>query len=161
MKLDGDDLPVVGIDWFYAYAYAAWAGKRLLSEAEWEKAASWKEDEEMKLSYPWGNEFDPSRCNCSESGLNRLTPVDRYAKAPSPYGVLDLCGNTFEWCAEWHYELSFRRRLVTSPKGPNYGEMRILRGGGWDSDRKAVTTIHRSRAYPLSIFPMVGFRCGK
>jgi len=152
---------VVGIDWFDAFAFAAWAGKRLLTEAEWEKAASWKEDEEAKLLYPWGNDFDSARCNSAESSLGRLTPVTRYEKSPSPSGILDLCGNSWEWCADWHAGLSFRRRLVTNPKGPGYGEMHVLRGGSWDNDRKTVTTVHRSRAYPFSVFPTAGFRCAR
>lgn len=160
-RWSGDDLPVVGIDWFDAYAYAAWAGKRLPYETEWEKAASWKEEEEVKLLYPWGNEFDPARCNSAEGGIGRTTPVDRYAKSPSPYGVLDMCGNVWEWCLEWFYDLPVRRRLVTNPKGPAYGEGHVLRGGSWGDDRRGVTTRQRSRAYPLSSFSTVGFRCVK
>jgi formylglycine-generating enzyme required for sulfatase activity len=160
-KWSGDDLPVVGINWFDAFAYAAWVGKRLPYETEWEKAASWKEDEETKLIYPWGNEFDPARCNCSEAGIGRPTPVDRYSRSPSPYGILDMCGNVWEWCIEWFYEYKYSKRLISNLKGPNYGETHILRGGAWDNDRNGVTTIHRSRAYPLSVFSTVGFRCCK
>ena len=158
-KWSGDDLPVVGIDWFDAYAYAAWAGKRLPYEAEWEKAASWKDEEEVKLLYPWGNEFDPARCNSAEGGIGRTTPVDRYAKGLSPYGALDMCGNAWEWCLEWFSDLTVRKRLITNPKGPAYGEGHVLRGGSWGDDRRGVTTRQRSRAYPLSAFPTVGFRC--
>lgn len=160
-KWSGDNLPVVGIDWFDAYAYATWAGKRLPCEAEWEKAASWKDDEEVKLLYPWGNDFDPARCNSAEGGIGRTTPVDRYAKSPSPYGALDMCGNAWEWCLEWFYDLTLRKRLITNPKGPAFGEGHVLRGGSWGDDRRGVTTRQRSRAYPLSIFPTVGFRCVK
>ena len=151
----GENLPMVGIDWFDAYAYAAWAGKRLPQEPEWEKAASWKEDEETKLLYPWGNTFDPSRCNSGETGIGRSTPVDRFSNNRSPYGVLDMSGNVWEWMMEWFYNYKYTKRLITNPKGPAYGEAHILRGGAWESGRNGVTTIQRSRAFPLSVFPMV------
>ena len=72
-----------------------------------------------------------------------------------------MCGNVWEWCSEWYYEYSFGKRLMSNPKGPKYGETHVLRGGAWDNDRNGVTTIRRSRGFPLSTYAVAGLRCCK
>lgn len=106
------DHPVVGVSYYEAEAYAKWAGKRLPTEQEWEKAARG----EGGRQYPWGEEFDKDRCNSSESGLRHSTPVTQYPDGVSPYGCYDMAGNVWEWCAIWYDE--------------SLG-LRVVRGGSW------------------------------
>jgi|GEM_PF-2220291 len=94
-SLNAPDQPVVGVDWYDAYAYAAWAGLRLPTAEEWERSAR----ADTRNLYPWGNEFDPSRCVCVEAGASRPAPVSSYAQGDSPFGVRHLCGNAMEWVA--------------------------------------------------------------
>ena len=106
------DHPVVGVSYWEAEAYAIWAGRRLPTEQEWEKAARGEDGRQ----YPWGEEFDKTRCNSHESGIGHTTPVTQYPKGVSPYGCHDLAGNVWEWCVDWYYEK---------------GGQRVIRGGSW------------------------------
>ncbi|WP_411145827.1 SUMF1/EgtB/PvdO family nonheme iron enzyme [Streptomyces sp. x-80] len=89
------DHPVVFVTWHDATAYATWAGKELPSAQQWEKAARGVRGD----TYPWGNNRTPAKCNSRESGIGSTTPVSRYHSGVSPYGIYDLCGNTWEWCS--------------------------------------------------------------
>ncbi|WP_107046686.1 SUMF1/EgtB/PvdO family nonheme iron enzyme [Streptomyces albus] len=89
------DHPVVFVTWHDAQAYATWAGKGLLTGRQWEKAARGPHG----ALYPWGDQATPAKCNSREAGIGRTTPVSRYHSGVSPYGIYDLCGNTWEWCA--------------------------------------------------------------
>ncbi|WP_308251124.1 SUMF1/EgtB/PvdO family nonheme iron enzyme [Streptomyces anulatus] len=89
------DHPVVWVTWHDATAYAAWSGKALPSARQWEKAARGSKGRR----YPWGNEPTAAKCNVAEAGIGTTTPVSRYQSGVSPYGVVDLCGNTWEWCS--------------------------------------------------------------
>ncbi|MEW2301948.1 SUMF1/EgtB/PvdO family nonheme iron enzyme [Streptomyces sp. NPDC006655] len=89
------DHPVVWVTWHDAAAYAAWAGKTLPTSEQWEKAARG----DKGRAYPWGDAPTAAKCNVLDSGIGRTTPVGRYQSGVSPYGVYDLCGNTWEWCA--------------------------------------------------------------
>ncbi len=90
------DHPIVNITWEEARAFAEWKGKRLPTVAEWEKAARGTDGRR----YPWGNDFDPRRCNTSESGIGDLTVAGRYPKGLSPYGCSDMIGNVVQWCQD-------------------------------------------------------------
>ncbi len=154
--------PVVNVTWDDANAYAQWAGKRLPTEAEWEKAASWDEIKKQKRVYPWGNDFDASKCNSSESGIGGTTPVGKYSpQGDSFYGVADMAGNVWEWCADWYDENYYKNSPKENPKGPASGQYRVLRGGSWYFDRYGVGAAARYLGGPGDRGADVGFRCAQ
>jgi hypothetical protein len=151
--------PVAEINFYSARDYARWAGMRLLSEAEWEKAAGWDEASASKRIYPWGDQFDGTRCNTAESGIGDTTPVERYSpEGDSPYGCTDMAGNVWEWTVSLYEDYPYR--MDYGPGELASSTRRVLRGGSFLCDKESARCSHRSRYMPQMHFRNRGFRAG-
>ena len=167
--LSADNHPVCGVSWYEAEAYCRFVGKRLPTEAEWEKAVSWDADMNRHRIYPWGDEEPtPQHCNCVDVASpqkNRLTinttPVDAYPQGQSAYGLYDTLGNVWEWTASWFdgYDGFEMYPYVGYSQVYFDQEHRILKGGSFATNPFALRSSFRNWYHPGVRQIFAGFRC--
>jgi len=155
------DHPVVLVSWNDADAYCRWAGKKLPTEAQWEKAARGPATgPEPGRRYAWGNEFESTKANTNESGLGDTTPVGSYSpQGDSPYGASDMTGNVWEWVADWYDSTYYSQAPTANPPGPAASSYKVLRGGSWSFNEVYARTAFRYNVRPDYTYDFAGFRC--
>lgn len=167
--------PVVYISWDQANRYCAWRGIRLPTEAEWEMAARWNPTSGSTTTYPWGDDWDPTKLNyCDAScllsdatvadplfddGHPQMGPTGSFPAGSSPVGAMDMAGNVAEWTADWYSASFYSLAPLLNPIGPELGTARVVRGGGWSVGRDGNRSAARAAFGPASQVAGIGVRC--
>ena len=156
----GPNHPVVGISYFDAAKYCHWVGKKLPTEAQWERAARGEEGRR----YPFSGAYNAEKANLrgASDGYEKTAPVDKFPKGCTPEGVCDLTGNASEWVRDWFSPTYYKNSPARDPLGPsNSTRLRVLRGGSWSSNKYQARATARDSLDPAYSSSSVGFRCAK
>jgi len=153
--------PVVGVSWRDSMAYAKWKGHRLPTEAEWEKSARGNDNR----LWPWGRKFDKGfffyyvNVFGEDDNYKKTAPVNYYESGASPFGLLNMSGNVWEWCLDWYDKDFYHISPELNPQGPlSNGTYKVLRGGSYLNSIDGVQVVRRSRNRPHIKNEIYGFR---
>ena len=156
---DFKDHPVIFVDWTMATTYCEWVDRRLPTEAEWEKAASWDDATNKKHIYPWGTDSPNDNLLNYNNAARDTTEVGIYPDGASHYGAFDMAGNVWEWVNDWYDPNYYEKSPSSNPQGPDSGQYRVIRGGSFSLGGDDVRSAYRVKLVTANTGFTIGFRC--